>query len=192
MFFLAAIVVATGAAVAIGAALIDEAECQYNNWVEKRGDLEDEIIELTEQIEDHLEEARYSFNIKILKADRRASIDLANTAYKLYRDAQHALKAFGHNIVRTNQEISKYYNQRKESHDQSVKSECTKEIKNLKAYKTILFRTNDSLKQEKENYYNQLRKLNRQTAKLRDMIEEYYNKKNEQRWGAKSSFFSFF
>ena len=172
------IALAIGGTVAVlGGILATEVETQYNNWQSSKDRLQNEIEKLNHKIASDLITATFQINIKALKSNRRASIELSNTAYNLYYDARTALKGIKKNIGQTKMEINRFYNLRKNTRDKSLREEYTMEINNLKEYKNALFDTFHTLKSEMEYYYHHLTALNQQTAYLRDKIASCKNRK---------------
>lgn len=184
-----AIQVAVGVAAYIIDELSDEAGEERERWESKREEVEHDLQWHKENIENHLNEARSTYDFHQLVNIHYSSVKVADEAYTLLKDARVTLNAIGKAIGTARKERDELKEKRRDAKPKTKRDEFTKEIDSLISLRKSLFSQKDEIELQKADFYSQVKSLNKQTMELKYLIrdstgykgEEWYERLEERR-----------
>lgn len=165
------------AAVGVGAwiynAVTEEEQQAQRDWQKKRNSVEKNVLKRRKEIEHHIRQAQSSYNFHYLVKMHYSSVQIANAAYKLLDDARISLRAIGTMINNTKQrklslERDLAFAKGQKNRDAIVR--IIEELKQINASRRALFEEKDKQKAEKDNLYQEVKRLNQQTGELKQHI----------------------
>lgn len=165
------------AAVGVGAwiynAVTEEEQQAQRDWQKKRNSVEKSVLKRRKEIEHHIRQAQSSYNFHYLVEMHYSSVQIANAAYKLLDDARISLRAIGTMINNTKQRklsLERDLAFAKGKKNRAAVVRIIEELKQINASRRALFEEKDKQKAEKDNLYQEVKRLNQQTGELKQHI----------------------
>jgi hypothetical protein len=148
----------------------------------KRNSVEKNVLKRRKEIEHHIRQAQSSYNFQYLVQMHYSSVQIANAAYKLLDDARISLRAIGTMINNTKQrklslERDLAFAKGQKNRDAIVR--IIEELKQINASRRALFEEKDKQKAEKDNLYQEVKRLNQQTGELKQHIRHRCGSKGQ-------------
>lgn len=165
-------VVLVGAGLWIYNELQEKSAAERERWRSKREEVERSIEWHEEQIENHLDEARNSYDFKVLIDMHYSCVKVADQAYSLLKDARTSLNKIGEALVKTKEQREILFTRKKSSSDQIEKSEVQEEINSLQELRAKLFDDKDEIKTQRDVFQARVKELNSKTHTLKISIKE--------------------
>lgn len=174
------------AVVGVGAwiynAVTEEEQQAQRDWQKKRNSVEKNVLKRRKEIERHIRQAQSSYNFHYLVEMHYSSVQIANAAYKLLDDARISLRAIGTMINNTKQrklslERDLAFAKGQKNRDAIVR--IIEELKQINASRRALFEEKDKQKAEKDNLYQEVKRLNQQTGELKQHIHHRCGSKGQ-------------
>jgi len=183
--------------IAVGLKLIydsvsDNERAARRNWQEKRKDVERSIEEHRANIGKHLDQAQSSYDFHFLTDLHFSSHKVADSAYRLLKDARCSRNGLGKMIMKSKEQRTSLENQLKSARTNNRQAEINDIINQLKLVNDLrrnLFDDNDTLKSQVQDFMNEVKRLNAQTARLKEAIRDrcgqrgidWYNRLEERK-----------
>ncbi|HCG7935012.1 TPA: hypothetical protein NJ875_001342 [Vibrio parahaemolyticus] len=164
--------VLVGAGLWIYNELQEQSAVERERWRSKREEVEKSIEWHEEQIENHLDEARNSYDFKVLIDMHYSCVKVADQAYSLLKDARTSLNKIGEALVKTKEQRDILFTRKRSSSDQAEKSEIQEEINSIQELRTKLFDDKDEIKQQRDVFQARVKELNSKTHVLKMSIKE--------------------
>lgn len=161
-----------GAGIWIYNELQEQSAAERERWRSKREEVERSIEWHEEQIENHLDEARQSYDFKVLIDMHYSCVKVADQAYSLLKDARISLDKIGEAIVKTKEQRDILFKRKKETISLSEKNEIQEEINSIQQLRTSLFYDKDEIKKQRDTFQDRVKDLNRKTHTLKISIKE--------------------
>jgi len=158
-----------------------------NRWKEKRKEVELTIEEHQKRIDEHIAEARGSYDYNLLINLHYSPMMCANSAYKLLDDARDSLSGINKMLKKSKMEkkkLQKEIDSATEERSWALKRELIEKIKMVNELRRGLFDEREKLIQQKENFLHEVRRLNKQTRKLKEYIRDRCGEKGRN-WYAR-------
>ncbi|MFV8409530.1 hypothetical protein [Vibrio owensii] len=165
-------VVLLGAGIWIYNELQDQSAAERERWRTKRAEVERSIDWHQVQIEEHLEEARQSYDFKVLVDMHYSCVKVADQAYSLLKDARKSLDKIGEAIVKTKEQREILFQRKKEAKDPLVKKSIQEEINSIQQLRVSLFDDKDEIKKQRNDFQVRVKDLNSKTHTLKMNIKE--------------------
>lgn len=161
-----------GAGIWIYNELEEQSSTERERWRSKRKEVEQSIEWHEEQIEKHLDEARHSYDFKVLVDMHYSCVKVADQAYSLLKDARTSLNKIGEAIVKTKEQRTLLFEKKKKSDSKEEKIEIQEEINSLQELRAKLFSDKDEIKSQRNAFQERVRELNSKTHTLKMNIKE--------------------
>ena len=161
-----------GAGIWIYNELQEQSAAERERWRSKREEVERSIEWHEEQIEKHLDEARQSYDFKVLVDMHYSCVKVADQAYSLLQDARKSLDKISEAIVKTKEQRAILFQRKKEAKDSSIKTEIQEEINSIQQLRTSLFDDKDEIKKQRDTFQERVKDLNSKTHTLKMNIKE--------------------
>lgn len=161
-----------GAGIWIYNELQEQSAAERERWRSKREEVERSIEWHEEQIENHLDEARQSYDFKVLIDMHYSCVKVADQAYSLLKDARKSLDKIGEAIVKTKEQREILFKRKKEATSSSEKKEIQEEITSIQQLRASLFDDKDEIKKQKDTFQARVKDLNSKTHTLKISIKE--------------------
>jgi len=147
------------------------------------------VEEHRSNIEVHIQEVRDSYNYKLLTDIHFSSFIVADSAYQLLDDARSSLDSMVKIIMKTKNEKNELLIKLKELKTKKEKIPVLENLKLLNEMRQSLFDDKDKVKQQRDDLYNEVKRLNQQTNELKTFIRdrcgtkgiEWYDRLEERR-----------
>lgn len=165
-------VVLIGAGIWIYNELQEQSAAERQRWRSKRAEVERSIEWHEEQIEKHLDEARQSYDFKVLVDMHYSCVKVADQAYLLLKDARTSLEKIGEAIVKTKEQREILFQRKKDTKDLSEKKEIQDEINSIQQLRTTLFDDKGEIKKQRDEFQARVKELNSKTHTLKISIKE--------------------
>jgi len=146
-------------------------------WENKRKEVRRTVEEHQHNIEIHIQEVKSSYDFKLLTDIHYSSFIVANSAYKLLDDARTSLNAIGKIILKTKSEKNELLAKIKQVKTKEEKKELIENLKLINELRTDLFNDKDKVKLQRDEFYNEVKRLNQQTNELKIFIKERCGRK---------------
>lgn len=158
-------------------------------WESKSREVKKTVEEHRRNIEVHIQEVRDSYNFKLLTDIHFSSFIVADSAYQLLDDARSSLDSLGRIIIKTKNEKKELLIKLKELKTRKEKNQVLENLKLLNEMRQSLFDDKDKVKQQRDDLYNEVKRLNQQTNELKTFIRdrcgskgiEWYERLEERR-----------
>lgn len=161
-----------GAGIWIYNELQEQSATERERWRSKREEVERSIEWHEEQIENHLDEARNSYDFKVLIDMHYSCVKVADQAYSLLKDARTSLDKIGEAIVKTKEQREILFSRKKTSSDSAEKSEIQEEINSIQELRAKLFDDKDEIQKQRDAFQARVKELNSKTHTLKINIKE--------------------
>ncbi|HDY7676928.1 MULTISPECIES: hypothetical protein [Vibrio] len=161
-----------GAGIWIYNELQDQSAAERERWRSKRAEVERSIEWHQAQIEEHLEEARQSYDFKVLVDMHYSCVKVADQAYSLLKDARKSLDKIGEAIVKTKEQREILFQRKKEAKDPLDKKSIQEEINSIQQLRASLFDDKDEIKKQRNDFQARVKDLNSKTHTLKMNIKE--------------------
>ncbi|WP_318473802.1 hypothetical protein [Photobacterium leiognathi] len=152
--------------------LQEQSSAERERWRSKREEVERSIEWHEEQIENHLDEARLSYDFKVLIDMHYSCVKVADQAYSLLKDARKSLDKIGEAIVKTKQQREILFKRKKEATSPSERKEIQEEITSIQQLRASLFGDKDEIKKQRDTFLARVKDLNSKTHTLKIAIKE--------------------
>lgn len=163
---------ALGIANAILRRLRETASVERERWEREYEELERKVIHYEEQIRQKIQAARDTVDFHILTQLHYESIQTANLAYGLLKDARVALDAIGVAIRDAGTEKTRLIAEKQRTRNPSRHADLEKEINALIELRNHLFPDKDTLKAQRDRFHGHVKRLNAQTSALKLAIRD--------------------
>lgn len=160
-----------GAAGAILLWLNETAEEERQRWQDDHEQFKQEIKAHRDKIESIITSSSHSYDFKELIDLHYISFSTADQAKKLLDDSRVSLDAIGQALVNAREQRDKLKTVIKNKNNQE-KIEIIKEIGSLNKLRKVLFKDKDDLKEQRNIFLSEVRKLNSQTRQLKHTIRD--------------------
>lgn len=161
-----------GAGIWIYNELQEQSANERERWRSKRAEVEKSIEWHQAQIEEHLEEARQSYDFKALVDMHYSCVKVADQAYSLLKDARKSLDTISAAIVKTKEQREILFLRKKEAKDPLDKISIQEEIDSIQHLRSALFDDKDEIKKQRDNFQAKVKDLNNKTHHLKINIKE--------------------
>lgn len=161
-----------GAGIWIYNELQEQSATERDRWRSKRAEVERSIEWHEEQIEKHLDEARQSYDFKVLVDMHYSCVKVADQAYSLLKDARTSLDKISEAIIKTKEQRDILFQSKKEIKDLSKKIEIQEEINSIQQLRAVLFDDKDEIKKQRDAFQVKVKELNSKTHMLKINIKE--------------------
>lgn len=152
--------------------LEEETATERKRWKTKRAEVERSIEWHEEQITDHLDDARESYDFKVLIDMHYSCVKVADQAYSLLKDARYSLDKMGEAIIKTKKQRDTLFIQKKEARSKAKRDEIQLELGSIQQLRKKLFEDKDEMKLQRDTLYNKVKDLNGKTHALKISIKE--------------------
>jgi hypothetical protein len=158
----------------IGAYVITKEEREARErWERKRKQVERSVQDHRREIELHLQEAKQSYDYKLLTSMHHSSVIVADEAYKLLQDARTTLASIGKMIVTAKEKRAELQKNLKTTiKDKTPKGKIKEELKIVAELRRELFSERDKEKKDYDHFYSEVKRLNAQSAELKCIIRD--------------------
>ena len=182
MIWVLPVLAAMGVSAWIYNSVSEEEQRAQRQWHEKRRSVQKTLSEHRSHIERHIRQAQSSHDFHYLVEMHYSSVQIANAAYKLLDDARISLRAIGTMINNTKQrklslERDLAFAKGQKNRDAIVR--IIEELKQINASRRALFEEKDKQKAEKDNLYQEVKRLNQQTGELKQHIRHRCGSKGQ-------------
>ncbi|MAY13739.1 MAG: hypothetical protein CMI06_00205 [Oceanospirillaceae bacterium] len=161
-----------GAGVWIYNELQDQSSAERERWRSKRDEVQRSIEWHEEQIENHLDDARNSYDFKVLIDMHYSCVKVADQAYSLLKDARTSLDKIGEAIVKTKEQRDLLFSRIKEAKSKAERTEIQEEITSIQELRSKLFEDKDEIKNQRDEFQYRVKELNSKTHMLKISIKE--------------------
>lgn len=165
------------AAVGVGAwiynSVTEEEQQAQRDWHKKSKSVEKTVSKRRKEIERHIRQAQSSYNFHYLVEIHYSSVQIANAAYKLLDDARISLRSIStmlNNVKQQKLSLERDLAFAKGQKNRAAIIRIIEELKQINAYRRALFEEKDKQKAEKDNLYQEVKRLNQQTGELKQHI----------------------
>lgn len=159
-----------------GAWIYNELQEQSSNererWRSKRDEVQRSIEWHEEQIENHLDEARHSYDFKVLIDMHFSCVKVADQAYSLLKDARTSLDKIGEAIVKTKEQRELLFTQKKDAKSKTERTDIQNEITSIQELRKKLFDDKDEIKKQRDEFQFRVKELNSKTHTLKINIKD--------------------
>jgi len=164
--------VLVGAGVWIYNELQEQSSAERERWRSKRDEVQRSIEWHEEQIESHLDEARQSYDFKVLIDMHFSCVKVADQAYLLLQDARTSLNKIGEALVKTKEQRELLFNKKKEAKSKTERTEIQNEISSIQELRKKLFDDKDEIKLQRDEFQSRVKYLNGKTHTLKMSIKD--------------------
>ncbi len=161
-----------GAGVWIYNELQEQSSRERERWRSKRDEVQRSIEWHEEQIENHLDDARDSYDFKVLIDMHHSCVKVADQAYLLLKDARTSLDKIGEAIVKTKEQRGLLFSAKKEAKSKTERTELQEEIDSIQELRSKLFDDKDEIKKQRDEFQSKVKDLNHKTHMLKISIKE--------------------
>jgi len=161
-----------GAGVWIYNELQEQSSAERERWRSKRDEVQRSIEWHEEQIESHLDEARQSYDFKVLIDMHFSCVKVADQAYLLLQDARTSLNKIGEALVKTKEQRELLFNKKKEAKSKTERTEIQNEISSIQELRKKLFDDKDEIKLQRDEFQSRVKDLNGKTHTLKMSIKD--------------------
>lgn len=161
-----------GAGVWIYNELQEQSSAERERWRTKRDEVQRSIEWHEEQIEIHLDEARQSYDFKVLIDMHFSCVKVSDQAYILLKDARVSLNKIGEAIVKTKEQRELLFNKKKEAKSKIERTEIQNEISSIQELRKKLFGDKDEIKMQRDKFQSHVKNLNSKTHALKMSIKD--------------------
>jgi uncharacterized membrane-anchored protein YhcB (DUF1043 family) len=141
-------------------------------WESKSRDIKKTVEEHRRNIEVHIQEVRDSYNFKLLRDIHFSSFIVADSAYQLLDDARSSLDSMRRIIIKTKNEKNELLIKLKELKTKKEKIPVLENLKLLNEMRQSLFDDINKVKLQRDDLYNEVKRLNQQTNELKTFIRD--------------------
>lgn len=166
-----------GAGIWIYSELQDQSSRERKRWKAKHEEVEKSIKWHEEQIKNHLDDARCSYDFTVLVDMHYSCVKVADQAYSLLRDARTSLEKIGEAIVKTKEQRTHLFSCKRNTSDASEKREIQDEINSIQVLRAKLFDDKDEIKKQRDTFHARVKNLNSKTRMLKMSIKERTGRK---------------
>ena len=174
------------AAVGVGAwiynSVTEEEQQAQRDWHKKSKSVEKTVSKRRKEIERHIRQAQSSYNFHYLVEMHYSSVQIANAAYKLLDDARISLRSIStmlNNVKQQKLSLERDLAFAKGQKNRAAIIRIIEELKQINAYRRALFEEKDKQKAEKDNLYQEVKRLNQQTGELKQHIRHRCGSKGQ-------------
>lgn len=158
-----------------------EVAIKRERWENLYEELEQEVEAQQELLEEEIESAEEDINYKQISLLHSQSIELADRVYSLLNDSRETLDAMGNAIVNAAKQ-RKILQQRNREAPYDEKNAIQEEIDGLYELRDdVLIPDKDIVKEQRDSLLRKVRKLNKQTAQLRDLKADLRSEQRQHR-----------
>jgi len=151
-------------------------------WEDKRVEVEKTIEEHQNNIDIHLKEAHESYNFHFLIDLHYSSVKVSNSAYQLLDDSRSSFNGINKMLKKAKEQkniLQESLNECKIKKNYQKIKEIKQEIRMVNELRKSVFDDKDKLKSQKESFFNEVKRLNNQTRKLKELIRDRCGNKGE-------------
>jgi len=152
--------------------LEEQSSVARNRWASKREDVQRSIEWHREQIKDHLNDAKQSYDFKTLIDMHFSCVKVADQAYLLLKDARLSLDKIGDALVEIKKQRELLFAKKKASKSKQERIEIQEEIVSIQRLRKKLFNDKDEIKQQRNILFLKVKDLNSKTHELKINIKE--------------------
>jgi DNA polymerase III alpha subunit (gram-positive type) len=152
--------------------LQEQSSTERERWRSKKDEVQRSIEWHEEQINNHLDEARHSYDFKILIDMHFSCVKVADQAYALLKDARTSLDKIGEAIVKTKEQRELLFTQKKEAKSKTERTEIQNEITSIQELRKKLFEDKDEIKIQRDEFQTRVKELNSKTHTLKVNIKD--------------------
>ena len=142
------------------------------SWERKREEVKRAVQKQQEIIDRHFSAIKENYDFYELKEVHYASVQVANAAYKLLKDARMSLEGIGKMLVAAKEKKDELYLMRKETRDRDEREEIQQEFDSVTEFRASLFNDKDLVKGQRDEMLLEVKRLNNQTHKLKELIRD--------------------
>lgn len=173
-----------GAGVWIYNELQEQAGAERERWRSKREEVKRSIEWHENQIQNHLSDARNSYDFKVLVDMHFSCMKVADQAYSLLKDARVSQRKIGEAIRKTKEQLDLLFSKKRVSRDFGEKSEIQAEISSLQELRAKLFGDRDEIEVQRNQFEAKVKDLNAKTHDLKTSIRDRTGSKGQD-WYAR-------
>ena len=144
-------------------------------WENKREEVERSIEEHQRNIESHIAQARSSYDFHFLVDLHFSSMKVADAAYQLLEDARNSFAGMSKMLKASKEQraaLQAKLEKRKINNDRGAIRETIEELKMIHDLRKNVFADRDKVKEQREAFLDEVRRLNNQTRELKEFIRD--------------------
>lgn len=161
-----------GVALLIYAGVKNEEREARQRWEQKWESVQQTVEEHRKNIEECIEQARVSYDFRLLTSVHYSSVKVADTAYSALKDARVSLEAVSKLLVATKSRLQELKDELHKERDLNRKTELKEEIRLIQEQRKSFFDDKDKVKKQRDELHNQVKNLNQQTRMLKLAIRD--------------------
>lgn len=152
--------------------LEEKTATERRRWDSKREEVQRSIEWHEEQISKHLEEARLSYDFKVLVDMHYSCVKVADQAYGLLKDARVTLDKIGEAIVKSREQRELLFLTKKSAKSKTERDVIQQEITSIQVLRKKLFEDKDEIKNQRDEFLARVKDLNNKTHSLKNSIRD--------------------
>jgi hypothetical protein len=180
MFWLIPVGIGVAVVSAIIVTLENEAGTQQTRWQENHRQTQQKMVGHRQNLTAHLQTAQQSYQFHTLVNAHYASMQTANEAYLLLRDAEKSIAAVNTALGASKQQIANLSAQRNTAKPLPQDQRLCTEIDGLRQLRNALFVQKKTLIQQKDSFLTEVKQLNNQTRELKESIRQQTGSRGEE------------
>ena len=144
-------------------------------WEIKREEVKRSIKEHQENIEAHIQQAQKSYDFHLLVDLHYSSSQVANSAYQLLDDARSSFSGMSKMLKKSKEQRAALQHDLKEAKrnkDRKKIHETIEQLKMINDLRKSVFDDRDKVREQKDNFLAEVRRLNNQTRELKEFIRD--------------------
>lgn len=161
-----------GAAAVIWSIFDDDAKEAQQRWHTARQEAQRTVEECRSHIEENLAEAQESYDFHFLTDLHFSSFRIADHAYSLLSDSRVSLDAMNRMLVEAKTKRAELKERKKRASSSDERGDLNKEIQMINELRNAVFPQKDALKQQRNDFHAEVKRLNRQTHRLKVAIRD--------------------
>lgn len=156
-------------------AVTEEEYAARQRWEETREEVEKSIEEHQQNIDLHIKQAKDSYDFHFLVDLHYSSMNVANSAYKLLGDAKSSFDGMSKMLKKSKDQrafLQVELDTAKRSNDRKAIHETIEQLKMINELRKNIFSDRDKVKEQRNSFLEEVRRLNSQTKELKEFIRD--------------------
>lgn len=156
-------------------AVSEEEREARQRWESKREEVEKSIEEHRRNIENHIKQAQSSYDFHFLVDLHFSSMKVADAAYQLLDDARSSFDGMSKMLKESKEQrtaLQAKLKKEKRNNNRGSIRETIEELKMVHELRKNVFADRDKVKEQREGFLDEVRRLNNQTRGLKELIRD--------------------
>jgi len=144
-------------------------------WEKKRAGLQKSVEEHRRNIEAHIRQAQDSYDFHFLVDLHYSSMRVANAAYRLLEDARNSFLGMNKMLKKSKEQraaLQERLARAKKARDHKAIHETIEQLKMVNDLRKSVFADRDKVKEQRDNFLMEVRRLNAQTRRLKEFVRD--------------------